>query len=117
MWIRNTEANHGNVFNDCTFHGLGEWAVIARLPDNKGKNYPHAESVLINCKLDNVPAIGWGPIGDSASTATLLEFNSRDLNNNPIDVSERHALVKQLDPIKDAETIANYSNSKFVLNW
>lgn len=117
MWIRNTEANHGNVFNDCTFHGLGEWAVIARLPDNKGKNYPHAESVLINCKLDNVPAIGWGPIGDSASTATLLEFNSRDLNDNPIDVSERHALVKQLDPVKDAETIANYSNSKFVLNW
>jgi hypothetical protein len=73
--------------------------------------------VLINCKLDNVPEIGWGPVADSASTATLLEFNSRDLNDNPIDTSRRHPFVKQLDPIVDAQTIANYSNSKYVLGW
>lgn len=27
-------------------------AVIARLPDNKGRNYPDAECVLLNCTLD-----------------------------------------------------------------
>ena len=49
MWIRNTRENHGNIFNDCTFKGLGKDAVIARLPDNKGRNYPDAECVLLNC--------------------------------------------------------------------
>ena len=42
MWIRNTKENHGNIFYDCTFKALGNYAVIARLPDNKGKNYPDA---------------------------------------------------------------------------
>lgn len=117
MWIRNTEENHGNVFNDCTFHGLGDGAVIARLPNNGGRNYPHAESVLINCKLDNIPAVGWDPIADNAATATLLEFNSHDLNNNLIDVSLRHKVVRQLHPIDDAEEIANYSDFRYVLRW
>ncbi len=117
MWIRNTEDNHGNVFVDCVFHGTGDDAVITRLPDNKGKNYPYAEVVLLNCVLDNIPAEGWGPIDPIAHTAKLLEFNSHDSLGNRIDVSQRHPVSRQLDPIRDAETIASYYDSKNVLGW
>ncbi|MCR5131674.1 MAG: carbohydrate esterase [Prevotella sp.] len=115
MWIRNTEENHGNIFVDCHFIGKGRDAVIARLPDNHGKNYPHAEVVMLNCTLEGVPAVGFGPIDESARTATLLEFNSTDPSGRPLDVSQRHPLVRQLHPLQDAATIANYSDSRFVL--
>ncbi len=115
MWIRNTKENHGNVFNDCTFKGLSDYAVIARLPDNKGKNYPDAECVLLNCTLDGVPSEGFGPIDDTASSAKLYEFNSHDRNGNTIDVSERNKVVRQLDAVKDAELIGKYSDASWVL--
>lgn len=115
MWIRNTKENHGNVFNDCTFKGLSDCAVIARLPDNKGKNYPDAECVLLNCTLDGVPSEGFGPIDDTASTAKLYEFNSHDKDGNTIDVSKRNKAVRQLDAIKDAELIGRYSDASWVL--
>lgn len=117
MWIRNTEENHGNIFMDCTFKALGKDAVIARLPDNKGYNYPHAEVVLLNCTLDGVPPMGFGPIDDSAKTATILEFNSQDAQGQPIDTSRRHPYVKQLHPVKDAELIGKYSDARYVLGW
>lgn len=117
MWIRNTEENHGNIFFDCTFKALNNDAVIARLPDNKGKNYPHAEVVLINCILDGVPSEGFGPIDDSASTATLLEFNSHDPQGRLVDISRRHPIVKQLHPLLDAAVIARYCDANYVLGW
>ena len=115
QWIRNTEENHGNIFVDCHFIGKGHDAVIARLPDNKGKNYPHAEVVMLNCILEGIPAIGFGPIDESARTATLLEFNSTDAQGQPIDTSQRHALVRQLHPLQDADIIARYSDWRYVL--
>ena len=117
MWIRNTEENHGNVFVDCHLKGLSNKAEIGRLPNNGGKNYPHAECVLLNCTLEGIPAVGWGRIDDSAKTATILEFNSHDTEGRPTDVSQRHPLMRQLDPIRDAELIGRYSDSKWVLNW
>ena len=117
IWIRNTEDNHGNIFVDCHFKGLSDYAELGRLPDNKGKNYPHAECVLLNCTLENVPATGWGIIGDSARTATILEFNSHDAEGRPIDTTKRNKLMRQLDPIRDAELIGNYSDSRWVLGW
>ena len=117
MWIRNTEENHGNVFIDCCFKGLSAYAELGRLPDNKGKNYPHAECVLINCELEGIPASGWGKVDEGATTATLLEFNSHDPQGRPIDVSQRHPLLRQLDPFRDAELIGRYSDSHWVLGW
>lgn len=117
MWIRNTKENHGNIFNDCTFKGLGKDAVIARLPDNKGSNYPDAECVLLNCTLEGVPSEGFGPVAESASTAVLLEFNSHDTDGKPTDVSKRNKYVRQLDAVKDARTIGKYSDASWVLNW
>ncbi len=109
MWIRNTEANHGNVFVDCTFvtreRPVSQTsaapvaqpgaparapmsAVLARLPNNHGLNYPYAEAVLINCKLKGIPAVGWGPIEDDTEHLHLWEYNSTDMDGKPIDVSE-----------------------------
>ena len=96
---------------------MGKDAVIARLPDNKGKNYPDAECVLLNCTLDGVPSEGFGPIDESASSAVLLEFNSHDKEGKAIAISERNKYVRQLDDIKDAEIIGRYSNASWVLNW
>ncbi len=117
MWIRNTDENHGNIFVDCHLKGLSPKAVIGRLPKNKGRSYPHAECVLLNCTLENIPASGWGDVADNAKTCTLLEFNSHDVEGRPIDVSGRHPQMKQLDPIRDAELIGRYSDSKWVLQW
>ena len=117
MWIRNTEENHGNIFVNCHFKGLSDYAEIGRLPDNKGKNYPYAECVLLNCTLENIPDAGWGTIDDGAKTATILEFNSHGVDGKMIDTSHRHPLMRQLDPIQDADLIGRYSNAKWVLGW
>ena len=90
-------------------------AVLARLPNNHGLNYPYAEAVLINCHLKGIPPIGWGPIDDDTSHLHLWEFNSKDPDGNAIDISQRHPVSKQLTMSQDAETIANYSNPSFVL--
>ena len=105
------------MFVDCHLKGLTEHAEIGRLPNNNGKNYPHAECVLLNCTLEDIPAAGWGRIDDAAKTATIMEFNSHDAEGKPIDVSQRNPLMRQLDPVLDAETIGRYSNSKWVLGW
>ncbi|MGA1982161.1 MAG: pectinesterase family protein [Acidobacteriaceae bacterium] len=142
MWIRNTDANHGNVFVDCTFIAIARplpWtqtaapatgaaaaqptaparppvaAVLARLPNNHGLNYPYAEAVLINCKLKGIPAAGWGPVDDDTTHTHLWEFNSTDLDGKPVDTSQRHPVSKQLTMAQDAKTIAEYSNPAFVL--
>jgi hypothetical protein len=136
MWIRNTEASHGNVFVNCTFVARERpgaqvqapslslqttpartpiGAVLARLPNNHGLNYPYAEAVLINCKLKGVPAEGWGPIEDDTSHLHLWEFNSTDLEGRRVDTSQRNAVSKQLTMPTDAETIKEYSDPAFVL--
>ena len=117
MWIRNTEENHGNIFVGCHLKGLSPYAEIGRLPDNKGKNYPHAECVLLNCTLEGIPAYGWGQTDEGAKTATILEFNSHDAEGRPVDTTGRHPLMRQLDPIRDAAIIGSYSDSHWVLGW
>ncbi len=117
MWIRNTADNHGNVFVNCRLKGLSDFAELGRLPDNKGKNYPHAECVLLNCTLENIPAYGWGVIDESAKTANIMEYNSRDAEGNPIDVSKRNPLMRQLDKKRDSRLIRKYSDRRWVLGW
>lgn len=135
MWIRNTAANHGNVFVDCTFTTIDRplplnrssppvrpssaayrpFSVLARLPNNHGLNYPYAEAVLINCRLKGIPPVGWGPIDDETSHIHFWEFHSTDADGHPVDVAARHPVSKQLTEPRDAQTIANYSDPAFVL--
>jgi hypothetical protein len=116
MWIRNTQASHGNVFVDCSFRTRnGGQTVLARLPDNKGKNYPYAEAVLIHATLDGIAPIGWDPIDGDASQVRFWEFDSRDPAGKPVDTRARHPASRRLDKVKDAELIANYCDPGWVL--
>ena len=120
MWIRNTHANHGNVFVNCVFDTPdGHETTLARLPTNHGKNYPYSEAVLINCKLGGIVPEGWGTIGGDPANIRYWEYNSVDLGTDePVDVSKRHVHSRQLHLPEDAEWIERYSNPEFVLgDW
>src|SRR5262245_32316546 len=119
MWIRNTSANHGNVFLNCTFRKLGNGTTeLARAPINNARAYPNAEAVLINSLLDGISPVGWGAMGGDTTDMHYWEFNSRSAaNNQPIDVSQRKPESRQLTMEKDAQIIADYSNPTYVLGW
>ena len=114
MWIRNTAANHGNVFKDCTFIGTGQPTTLARAPKNGASIYPYAEAVLINAKLSGILPEGWGA-ADDGGQVHFWEYNSRNADGSLVDVSKRSPLSRQLDKVKDAKLIADYSNPAFVL--
>ena len=117
MWVRNTKENHGNVFINCKFTGKGDQETeIARAPNNKGKEYPYCEAVLINCALAGISPIGFGPIGGETSNVHYWEFNSVNISDGkPVDTSKRLPASRQLTMEKDSETIKNYMNPSFVL--
>jgi len=125
LWVRNPASNHGDVFVECDFNtppgdnpifNRVTKSVIARLPDNKGINYPYAEAVLLNCRLKDIPPEGWGRIDGDTTNVRFWEFNSTSLaDGTPVDVSQRHPVSKQLTMDKDSKTIANYRDPAFVL--
>jgi pectinesterase len=117
MWIRNTEANHGNVFVNCRFKTRGsQETVLARAPTNGGKNYPYCEAVLIDSALSGIDPVGWGPIGGDTSNVRYWEYKSRELDTGrPVDVSRRHSASRQLAMNKDADLIASYKKPAYVL--
>ena len=119
MWIRNTAANHGNVFVDCTFRKRGSGVTeLARAPVNNGRAYPYAEAVLINAKLEGISPVGWGAMGGDPINMHYWEYNSTNLSDGkPVDVSQRRPESMQLTKEREADTIANYSNPAFVLGW
>jgi pectinesterase len=119
MWIRNTAANHGNVFFDCTFKKRGTGVTeLARAPINNCRAYPNAEAVLIDAKLEGISPAGWGAMGGDTANMHYWEYNSTNLGDGkPVDVSQRKPESRQLTKERDAETIANYSNPAYVLGW
>ena len=119
MWIRNTSANHGNVFVECTFKKRGTGVTeLARAPVNNGRAYPFAEAVLINAKLEGISPVGWGVMGGDTTNMHYWEYNSTNLaDGKPVDISQRRPESRQLTKERDAETIANYSSPAYVLGW
>jgi pectinesterase len=116
MWIRNTSANHGNVFLNCKFRTARGQTEIARAPTNGGTNYPNCEAVLLNCVLEGISPVGWGRVGGATANVHYWEYNSTNLSDGePVDVSHRSPVSRQLTKEKDAEIIANYSNPAYVL--
>jgi pectinesterase len=118
MWIRNTSANHGNVFVNCRFQTPGtRETVIARAPTNGGKSYPYCEAVLINCALAGISPEGWGAVGGDTKNVHYWEFNSTNISDGkPVDVSKRAPASHQLTMKTDAEIIAKYKNPAYVLD-
>lgn len=139
-WTRTPQGSHGNVFVDSTLiytdkplpwsitaanpAGTKTPGVLGRLPRNgpvgsPSRNFPYAEMVLINTRTDGVPAHGWGAVEDQAtfdwSNLRLWEYNTMDLQGRPIDLSQRHPVMKVLTLPADAQTIRDYSDPMFVL--
>ena len=117
MWIRNTEANHGNVFVNCRFSTIGDIeTVLARSPINHGRSYPYSEAVLINCYLEGLDPAGWGPVEGETANVHYWEYNSMNLRDGkPADVSQRNPASRQLTLEKDSALIARYSDPAYVL--
>ena len=137
-WTRTPQGSHGNVFVDSTLIGVDEplpWtvtttdagqrvkSVFARLPRNSpgasAPNFPFAEMVLIDCRTQGVSDEGWGPVEDApgfdSSNVRFYEFNTMDLDWQPVDLAARHRIVRRLTLPEDAATIANYRDPAFVL--
>lgn len=120
MWIRNTDASHGNVFVECRFRALGNTeTVLARCPANGGKTYPYSEAVLIDCQLSGISPEGWGPVGGETSRVRYWEFHSTNLKTGQlVDVSQRNPVSRQLSLPNDSILISNYHDPAFVLgSW
>lgn len=117
VWVRNGEGQRGNVFVDCRFRTTGgAQTVFARAPTNNGIDYPHAEVVLLNSRVDGVRPEGWGAVGPDIGNIRYREFDTRDLvTGAPVDVSRRAPHSQQLTMEKDAATIAAYRDPAFVL--
>jgi len=113
MWPRNHEGVHGNIFKESTFIGIQTPTTIARSPRNESFSYPFAEVVLLNATLVNISPEGWSD-ADKGGNVHFWEFQSRDKDGSLIDVSRRVPWSRQLDKIKDAKLIADYSRPEFV---
>lgn len=113
-WIRNSSANHGNVFVDCTFIGTSPHAVLART----NGTYPHCEMVLIDCTLDNIPPEGWEGIERGPHEYIhYWEFNSLNPDGTLVDISRRTKGSLVLDAKTDSIIIQAYRRPAFVLGW
>ena len=114
-WVRNFAPAHGDVFVECTFESKGETPIdYGRSRSNHGSSYPDAEVVVIDCKVKNLLPEGWSALDEP--TQKMLEFNTRDLDTGePVDVSLRHPISRQLDPVADSALIDFYRHPENVL--
>ncbi|HEX8070063.1 MAG TPA: pectinesterase family protein [Pyrinomonadaceae bacterium] len=114
---RNAVGRNGYVYVNCKFtraNGI-TGAYLNRIdPDD----FPYSQIVLINSQLDGVRPDPWQFNSPSfAVNATnypnirMWEYNSRDLNGNALDVSQRAAVSRQLT----AAEAAQWSDPSFVL--
>ena len=87
---------------------------IARSPTNGAATYPFAEAVLLNTRMAGITPQGFGS-AHTGGNVHFWEYGSTDLNGKPIDTSRRAPWSRQLDKVKDAKLIADYSNPTFVL--
>lgn len=112
-WIRNGSATHGDVLVDCILIGKGYGAYFART----NGTYPNAEFVLIDCRVEGIPAEGWGGLDRGDNTYVhYWESGTRNLSDGtPADISRRAAGSRVLDPEKDKALIDLYRNPSWVL--
>jgi len=104
---RNTAGHHGFVFVDSQFDGASG-VTTATL----GNGSRSSEVVLINCALGTMLA----PRGWNSRGADNAEYNTTNLSDGkPYDMSKWPVWVKHLTMEKDAATIANYRDPKWVL--
>ena len=115
--IRNGSGRNGYVYVNCKFtraNGVGN-SYLSRIdPDD----FPFSQVVLINSQMDGIRPDPWR-FDNPTNAVTAVnypnirfwEYNSRDLNGNPVDVSQRHPISRQLT----AAEAAQWSDASFVL--
>jgi hypothetical protein len=97
-----------------TFIATQALATLARSPRNESFTYPFAEVVLLNATLTNIAPEGWSD-ADKGGKVRFWEFQSRNADGSLVDVSRRVPWSRELDKVKDARLIADYSRPEFVL--
>jgi len=125
--IRNTNANHGYVYDKCQFTTApGVTGMMISRIDPAGRppttrGYPYSEVVLLDCALGPQFSPKAWQLDGGATTAPNVhfwEFNSTNLSDGkPVDASQRPGFTKQLTMEQDADTIKNYRDPAYVLGW
>ncbi|HEX8190606.1 MAG TPA: pectinesterase family protein [Pyrinomonadaceae bacterium] len=115
--IRNGQGRNGYVYVNCKFTrgpGVGTSYMSRIDPDD----FPYSQVVLINSQMDGVRPDPWR-FDNPTNAVTAVnypnirfwEYNSRDLNGNPVDVSQRAPISRQLT----AAEAVQWSDPAFVL--
>lgn len=114
--IRNRDTNHGYVYHKCTFSGAPGVVdnVLSRIDPGR---FPASEVVLVDCILTPaVSAAAWKlDVTQQGPNVHFWEYNSRTADGQPVDISQRHTVSRQLTLPADKELIDNYSNPTWVL--
>jgi pectin methylesterase-like acyl-CoA thioesterase len=102
--IRNNSSTPGNVYVNCRLTrgaGITNGNFLSRIdPDD----FPYSQVVWIDTQMDShIAPAGWRidnpalpPTQANYPNIRFWEYNSTDLNGNPIDVSQRHPISRQL---------------------
>jgi len=115
--IRNTAANHGFVYVNCTFDGAAGVTgnFLSRIDPGR---FPASEVVLLDCTLtEAVGDVAWrfdNFNGSATPNIHFWEFNSHDASGNSVDDAKRFAPSRRLTT-EDAEMIAHYRDAEWVL--
>jgi len=125
--IRNTDANHGFVYDKCKFTTApGVTGMIISRIDPAGlpptrRGYPYSEVVLLDCELGPQFSPKAWQLDGGATTAPHVhfwEFHSTNLSDGQlVDISQRPDFTQQLTLEHDADTIKNYRDPAYVLGW
>ncbi|KAI0540409.1 pectinesterase [Xylaria digitata] len=123
-WTRTVQGIHGNVFVNSFLIGLEGNSTLARLPENSGEgmdNWPYAEMVLIDTRTSGITPEGWGPVQGppfDSSHVRFWEYNTMDLQGQPINMSQRLNISRQLKPIRDHKYLLEYQDpAKILGGW
>jgi pectin methylesterase-like acyl-CoA thioesterase len=111
--IRNPQGVNGDVFVNCRLTRADDSITGSYLSRIDPNVFPYSQVVYIHCAMGpHIRPVGW--LLNNATEAPTVEFweyNSTDLSGNPLDVSQRAPVSRQLT----AEEAAQWSDPAFVL--
>jgi pectin methylesterase-like acyl-CoA thioesterase len=118
--IRNNASTNGNVYVNCKLTKAANVTTGSYLSRIDPDDFPYSQVVFINSQMDShILPNPWrfdNPtnevIAANYPNIRFWEYNSTNLNGNPIDVSARHPISRQLT----ASEAAQWSDPAFVLN-
>jgi len=100
---RNPPDQFGFVFSNCQLTAAPgvkrNW--LARIATDR---FPGSAVAFLHCRMgDHIPAAGWQIRGEDQERLRFYEFESRTLEGQPLDVSERHPASRQITAAEAAD--------------